>query len=44
MSEEKGANTHMTLAPNLDNPKCSPTVLCRHSYVTESDNVTADSA
>ena len=32
----------MTLAPDLDNPKCSPTVLCRHSYVTESDDVAVD--
>ena len=32
----------MTLAPNLDNPKCSPTVLCRHSYVTETDDVAVD--
>ena len=32
----------MTLAPDLDNAKCSPTVLCRHSYVTESDDVAVD--
>ena len=32
----------MTLAPDLDNAKCSPSVLCRHSYVTESDDVAVD--